>query len=134
MVTEYSRNAVFDAIVKAVISEYPNAYCATRLERVPQSFPAVYVLDRRERVANAASLDGTDNQERSALTIQIFTDDTEGAEGVAYSVLSLVHDRLKELMYIFDYNSPEQNTDPAIFRLIAEYHRVIGDLDVFETE
>ena len=128
----YTRNAVYDSVVKAITAEFPNCYCTSRNVGKPTSFPACYIREMdRSRPLRYTQLDFEDVQWESTFEIQIASDKHGTAASEAYKIMDVARSAFSSLYYReFTETSMDNGT---MFILIGRFRRVIGGGDIMPT-
>ena len=126
----YSKNAVYSRIKEAVLTVNEDAYCSSVVEPVPPKFPAVSINEvSNYENRNSVNLDFDDSQWTSTFQIQVFSNKANGGMSEAVSILDAVSAEFKRLYYIREFEQTVPNTDPNVYRLVAEYSRKVGSGD-----
>lgn len=132
MSQEYTRNAIYNYIVNAVLAEYPNAYCTSRLVPRPPLFPAVYIheIDRSRPVQNV-QLDFQDVQWESTFEVQVVSSKKNSAASEAYAIMDVARAAFNNLYY---REFSETNKDDSdTFAIFGRFRRIIGGGDTMPT-
>ena len=125
---KYSRNAVYNCIVNAILAEYPNAYCASRYIAKPSSFPTCYIHEiDNNRPIQYTQLDFEDVQWESAFEIQVVSNKANTASTEAYAIMAIAKEAFSKLYYreFSEANIYQGDT----FTVIGRFRRVIGGGD-----
>ena len=125
-----TKNQIYSTIVDAVQTAFPSAYCAGRLEPIPDHFPAVYI--RPIGISTPAeweTLEFDGSVWRPTFEIQIFSNKENDAGEEAYAIASTVSAVMKSMYFLCDLLEPIENIDPSVFRLVGRWHRLIGGAD-----
>lgn len=125
----FSRNAMYDYVCDKVLEAFPNAYCSSAYELVPESFPAVFIAEvNHHDVKDAIDLCGTDRQWKSTFQVQVFSNKKEKMSECV-EIVDVVREAFKTQMYNEDFEQTLPNIDPTIYRIVAEFSRTIGSGD-----
>lgn len=123
----FSVNGIYDYICKSVHAYNSDAYVTSRREPVPKAMPCVQIQQlNKMRPTNAMTLDLNDRQYLSTFEAQIYSNSKDSALSEAYGLEEVVESAFNELGYRVTFCQPIDNYDPAIYRLVARYERVIG--------
>ena len=122
----YTFNAIYTAIEEAVTTVESSAYCSTRYEPIPDSFPAVYVEEvSRVRTPSAITLDYTDDQNRVIHEVQVWSNLQNGARTQAYALMDAITAAYNGLFFRLTMMSPMPTTDRSIYRLVARFTKQV---------
>ena len=125
---KYSRNAVYNYIVNAVLAEYPNAYCTSRYIAKPPLFPTCYVHEiDNNRPLQYTQLDFEDVQWESAFEIQVVSTKSNTAATEAYAIMAVAKAAFAKLYYREFSETSVDNGD--MYTVIGRFRRVIGGAD-----
>ena len=130
-----TKNQIYTNIVDAVQTAFPSAYCAGKLEPVPNRFPAVYV--RPIGITTPAeweTLEFDGSVWRPTFEIQIFSYNENGSGEEAYAIAGVVSSAMQSMYFLCDMLEPIENIEPSVFRLVGRWHRLIGGADEFPSE
>ena len=128
----YTRNGVYDYVVKAVRAEYPSANCTSRYVPKPSAFPAVYIYEiDQSRPIQYTQLDFQDVQWESAFEIQVVSNKTNTAASEAYAIMDVARAAMNGLYYREVQTATIDNGND--FTVIARFRRVIGGGDEMPT-
>ena len=128
MSQEYTRNAIYNYIVNAILAKYPNAYCTSRLVPRPPQFPAVYIheIDRSRPLQNV-QLDFQDVQWESNFEVQVVSSKKNSAASEAYAIMDVAKAAFNKLYY---REFSETNKDDSdTFAIFGRFRRIIGGGD-----
>ena len=125
---KYTRNAVYNRIVNAILAEYPKAYCTSRYIPKPSTFPTCYIHEiDNNRPIQYTQLDFEDVQWESAFEIQVVSNKANTAASEAYAIMDIAKAAFSKLYYReFSETSVDQGD---LFTLIGRFRRVIGGGD-----
>ena len=123
---------IFTQLTDEIHNEYGNGV-SVMPERVakPASFPAVWCVETDTySQLRFSTLDFNDDQRRSVIEIQTFSNLSSGATAQAQNIMEFCEKVLKRFFYRMTTNSPVENlNDATIKRRIARFERVIGGGD-----
>jgi hypothetical protein len=125
----YTRTAVYDRVVDAILAEYPNAYCTSRYVLKQAKFPACYIheIDNSRPLQNV-QLDFQDVQWESVFEIQVVSTKAGSSAAEAYAIMELAKAEFTKLYY---REFSETNIDTGDkFTLVGRFRRIIGGGDV----
>lgn len=125
----YTRTAVYDRVIDAILAEYPNAYCTSRYVLKPAKFPACYIheIDNSRPLQNV-QLDFQDVQWESVFEIQVVSTKAGSSAAEAYAIMELAKAEFTKLYY---REFSETNIDTGDkFTLVGRFRRIIGGGDV----
>ena len=130
---KYTRNAVYNRIVNAILAEYPNAYCTSRYVAKPSTFPTCYIHEiDKNRPIQYTQLDFEDVQWESAFEIQVVSTKANTAASEAYAIMAIAEAEFGKLYYRL---ISETNVDQGdAFTIIGRFRRVIGGGDEMPTD
>lgn len=130
-----SRVDIYDYVEQRVNTENRPVYCSARLETVPESFPACYIVETQSNSqAMGYTLDFTDEQVRKDFEVQVFSAKQNGALAEIESIMADVRTAFRELYFIENFVGRVENADPTVMRTVGRFHRVIGGADQMPTE
>lgn len=122
-----SKNEIYTRIVNAVKAEFPSIYYAGQLEPIPSSFPAMFIRMIGKAVyANLETLAFDSQIFNGTWEIQVYSNKENDAGTEAYQIMDLVSATMQRLGFLCDMVQPMDNIDPAVFRIIGRWHRLIG--------
>ena len=126
-------NEIFNHIESEVNLESRPVYCASRLEPVPEEFPACYIVEndhypRRESITLAFG----DEQVERHFEVHVHSNLINGALAQAYDIMGDVETAFRELYFIETYCGQTNNLDPTVVHLVARFSRIIGGADSIE--
>lgn len=128
-----SKNQIYTNIVNAVTDAFPTAYCAGRIEPIPDHFPAVYARMIGFSIpVNSVSLTFDSHLERPTYEVQVFSAKENDAGQEAYDIMRVVGSVMASMGFLCDMVEPIDNIDPTVFRIVGRWHRIIGDGDTVE--
>lgn len=125
---EYSRNAVYDKVATAINSQFEDAYCTSRYEPIPASFPCCYIHEiDNSRPIEYTQLDFEDVQWESAFEIQVTSVKANTALTEAYAIMQIANNTFNKLYYRrFSQTSLDLG---GTFTIIGRFRRIIGGGD-----
>jgi hypothetical protein len=130
-----TNNQIYTEIADAVTTAFPSAYCSSRIEPIPDHFPAVYIRMIGYTIPQETySLNFDGHAERPTLEVQIFSNKENGALSEAYAIMEVVKSAMTGMYFLCDFIEPIDNIDPSVFRLASRWHRIIGDGEVLPDE
>ena len=130
-----SRVDIYDYVEQRVNTENRPVYCSSRLETVPEFFPACYIVETQSNSqAMDYTLDFTDEQVRKDFEVQVFSAKQNGALAETESIMADVRTAMRELYFIENFVGRIENADPTVMRMVGRFHRVIGGADQMPTE
>lgn len=130
-----SRVDIYDYVEARVNTENRPVYCSARLETVPESFPACYIVETQgNSQAMDYTLDFTDEQVRRDFEVQVFSAKQNGALEEAESIMDDVRTAFRTIYFIENFVGRIDNIDPTVVRLVGRFHRVIGASDQMPVE
>lgn len=125
---QYSRNAIYTAVVNAIRADFPDAYCTSRMVAAPAKFPAILIheIDRNRPIRNI-QLDFEDVQHESTFEVQVISNKANTAATEAYDIMELARSAMNNL-YFREFS--ETNVDRGdTFTIIGRFRRIIGGGD-----
>lgn len=125
---QYSRNAIYTAVVNAIRADFPDAYCTSRMVAAPAKFPAILIheIDRNRPIRNI-QLDFEDVQHESTFEVQVISNQANTAATEAYDIMELARSAMNNL-YFREFS--ETNVDRGdTFTIIGRFRRIIGGGD-----
>lgn len=132
MITE---NEILTRVANAVDALGLNAYCTSVYEPFPPHFPCVYArMTDKYPVRRHIDLDYTDNQNNVTFTAEVFVQKTDGGKEKADAIMDTITDAFRRMYFIPTMRSPVDNGDPAIYRIMSRYRRVIASGDILPPE
>ena len=129
---EYTRNAVYNKVATAINAQFEDAYCTSRYEPVPASFPSCYIHEiDNSRPIEYMQLDFEDVQWESAFEIQVSSVKAHTAVTEAYAIMQIADNAFNKLYYRrFSQTSLDLGDR---FTIISRYRRHIGGGDTMLT-
>ena len=130
-----TKNEVFSKIETAITTSYPSAYCTSERINAPDTFPCVWIVEIDTYPEyNALTLDYSDDQRRSDIEIQAFSDDRTDATGEVEAIINLAISTMRTMGYRCLSSRPLENgPDAYIKRHVARFTRFIGSGDTLPT-
>ena len=130
-----TRNKIYTFVEGRVKDFNSKIYCASKLEPVPQSFPACFICEasHNER-ASAITLDRDDEQREVTFEVQVCSTKVNGAASECYEIIDIVEAAFKALAFLEISCSVVDNIDPAVTRVVARFTRLICALDPMPVE
>ena len=126
-----SRIDIYDYVASAVDTVARPVYCNARLEVVPESFPACYIVETGSSSEGVNyTLDFTDEQVRRDFEVQVFSNLENEALSQAESIMDDVRAAFRRLYFIESFVGKIDNIDPTVVRMVGRFHRVIGGNDL----
>lgn len=124
----YTRNAIYTALVSAIQASHPTAFCTSRLVPKPSQFPACYIHEiDRNRPQRNVQLDYDDVQWESVFEVQVASNKPNEASSEAFAIMETVRDAFNNLYY---REFSETNIDRSdSFTVIGRFRRIIGGGD-----
>lgn len=126
-----SKNAVFARVKTAITTTYTDALVVSERLYAPSIFPCVWFVEidiHPER--SSLTLNYSDEQKRSTIEIQAFSNDIADATGEAENIIAIATAKMKECGYRCTTSFPLDNgQDTSIKRHVARYTRFIGSGD-----
>lgn len=117
------RKLIYNAIARAINSQFPNVYVSQRYELVPKSVPAVFIEQiSKVRTRGYATLDNSDDQYRIAFEVQVYANTL--AEG--YDIMDCVENAFKSIAFFEEMCMPVENANLAMFRMVARFSAQLG--------
>lgn len=128
----YTRNAVYTRVRKAIMGEFPRASCTSRFVPKPSYFPACYIHEiDYNRPRQYTQLDYEDIQWESVFEIQIVSNQADTASTEAYEIMEVAKAAFNGLYYREFSETTIDSGDK--FTVIGRFRRVIGGGDVMPT-
>ena len=129
---EYTRNAVYNKVATAINAQFEDAYCTSRYEPIPSSFPSCYIHEiDNSRPIEYTQLDFEDVQWESAFEIQVTSVKANTALTEAHVIMKIADNAFNKLYYRrFSQTSVDLGDR---FTLIGRYRRHIGGGDTLST-
>lgn len=130
-----TKNAIFTRVKTAITAEYSDAYCTSERLYTQTKFPCVSIVEiDTYPEKSSTALDFADEQRRSDLEIQAYSNKQSGAANEAANIISVATAELRHLGYRCTMSAPIDNgADTAIKRHVARYTRYIGGGDTLPT-
>ena len=123
---KFTRHEVYNYIYEQVNTTSRPVYITGRIEPIPPSFPAIYLVQlSTEDYAPALNLLSTDSARRVVWEAQIFTNKTTGAVDEAHEIMEDVSAAFKNIGFQLTYCYPVENADPSIYRLVMRVERLV---------
>ena len=121
---------IYDYVEAEVNTEDRPVYCASRLEPVPQSFPACYItaMDTHALSQNY-TLAYDDEQAHFDMEVHVFTNEENGALYAANLIMDDVRTAFRKLYFKESFVGETANIDPTIVHLVGRFSRNIGGAD-----
>lgn len=120
---------VYDAVARAVLEEYPDAFTSSTYVPAPASFPAVSLMEIAS-VTNTASLDSSGRELMTDLTfeVSVCTNLKVGAKEQARKIARLVDGVMLPMNMTRTYSSQVTNSaDSSVYRHTARYVCTAGE-------
>lgn len=125
-----SRIDIYNYVASAVDTTERPVYCNARLEVVPESFPACYIVETGGAAEQQNyTLDFKDEQVRRDFEVQVFSNLENGGLVEAETIMDDVRAAFRRLYFIENFVGKTDNIDPALVRIVGRFHRVIGGDD-----
>lgn len=126
-------NEIYNYIESQVNTVSRPVYCASRLEPVPEEFPACYIVEndhfpRRDSI----TLSYQDEQVERHFEVHVHSNLVNGALAQAHEIMSDVEAAFRELYFIETYCGQTNNIDPTVVHIVARFSRIIGGADTIE--
>ncbi len=121
---------IYDYVEQRVNTENRPVYCASRIEPVPQSFPACYitVMDDHSLSWNY-TLAYDDEQTEMTFEVHVFTNEQNGALYSANLIMADVRTAFRNLYFKESFVGETGNIDPTIVHMVGRFSRKIGGAD-----
>lgn len=124
-----SRNQIYDE-VSTEVSASRDVYCASRLEPVPESFPACFITEISHYPSRRnVELQHEDEQLVRDYEVHTFSNLQNDALSEAYEVMADAESSMKRLGFIETYCGQTANIDATVVHVVARFTRVFGDAD-----
>lgn len=125
-----TRDEIYDFTTQRVDLPTRHVYCASRLEPIPEEFPACYIteINHRPRQANV-TLAFDDEQLVRDFEVHVFSNLQNGALSEAYDIMGDAEAAFRELYFLETYCGQTNNIDPTVVHLVARFTRFIGGAD-----
>ena len=125
-----TRDEIYNYVESQVNISGRPVYCASRLEPVPEFFPACFITEndhfpRRDAIA----LDFSDEQVERHFEVHVHSNLVNGALSEAHDIMSDVEAAFREMYFIETYCGQTNNLDPTVVHLVARFTRLIGGAD-----
>lgn len=125
-----TRNKIYSYVEARVKDHGADIYCAGKLEPIPSSFPACFIEEaQHNQRSSAVTLDHDDEQLDVTYEVQVCSNRVNGALSECYDIMGVVEAAFKTLAFVEISCSPVDNIDPAVYRLVARFTRLICALD-----
>ena len=120
-------NIVFNTVATSLRTEFSGIFVSGENIAAPSSFPAVTIVEMDNSVYDR-SVDSSSSENHVTLMYQceVYSNKTSGRKAEAKSIMDTIDDEMTTLGFIRLSNSPMQNMDPSIYRLVARYKAVVG--------
>lgn len=119
-----SSNQIYTFIRGKLLAKYPDIYITSFLEPIPKTFPAVMLrLSGDPTPVSGMTLDGDDEIHRFTFEVHVVVN---GTLYTAYEIMNEVEAAFKELKFRKSQSSPVNNSDILVFRLRANFTRLVG--------
>lgn len=123
-------NQIYDYVEGQVNLVNRPVYCASRLEPIPESFPACFIVENDHFPRRSAiDLDFTDENVERHFEVHVHSNLDNGALAQAHDIMSDVEAAFRELYFIETYAGQTNNIDPTVVHLVARFQRFIGGAD-----
>ena len=123
----YSRKGIYTAVRNAIKAAYPNTNVTGTYVPIPSSFPTVFIREIGHFTPpNVVSFTNADDMHESTFEVQVWTKaDTKMDD--AYKILDVAKTAFKSLYFVqTSENVVDDGTNSSLFRLTANFRRVIG--------
>lgn len=121
---------IYDYVEAQVNTENRPVYCATRLEPVPQSFPACYITVMDDHASSYNyTLAFDDEQTEMTFEVHVFTNEENGALYAANLIMADVRTAFRNLFFKESFVGETGNIDPTIVHMVGRFSRHIGGAD-----
>ena len=119
---------IFNRIAERLLIEYDNIFVSSEYVAVPPSFPAVSIeISDSYPERNGITLGFDDEQERFMITVNAYSDLSEGKTEQVRSIMKTVTAEMKQMYFTKTTQIPVPNAqDRSIYRETARYTRIIG--------
>lgn len=123
-------NQIYSYVEAQVNLNNRPVYCASRLEPIPESFPACFIVENDHFPRRSAiDLGFEDEQVERHFEVHVHSNLVNGALAQAHEILSDAEAAFRELYFIETYAGQTNNIDPTIVHLVARFTRFIGSGD-----
>lgn len=133
--SNYSENAIYNAIADGINERVPNCKCYSRYTERIESFPAafIYPLDITEP-QRYRTLAGDSRAFRWTFEIQLFSNIRNGAKAEVYEMLNGAADAFHPMHFriVSARHIPGDTND--IYRYVVRIDRIIGEADEMPTQ
>ena len=119
---------VFDAVAKAVLAEFPNAYLVDENISVPPSLPCVCFVER-DNSANIATLDSSDNENHARIMFEldVYSGKLNDRKREARQIAAIADNKLQKLGFVRMMLSPVENIlDSSVYRIKGRYQAIVS--------
>lgn len=128
-----TRNDVYSYIEERVNLPSRKVYCASRLEPVPDEFPACYITEiNRMQDRNAIDMQFSDEQRVLTYEVHVYSNLLNGALSEANAIMEDAESAFKSIYFIETYRGQVNNLDPTILHLAARFTRTVGGADTID--
>lgn len=126
-----TKNAVLTRVKAAVTAEYSNIQVCSERVYAPSSFPCLWFVEIDTHPEKSQlTLNYSDDQRRSTIELQAFSNDRNDATGQAENIIAIATAKMKECGYRCTISFPLDNgQDTNIKRHVARFTRFIGSGD-----
>lgn len=129
-----TRDAVIDAVYRAVTADTATALVTSQKLRVASLFPAVEIRQiGKTTTRTAIPLDFLDTPHTLDFEAQVFTDDASGGLTNALRIMEIIENTMFGLYFRETMNNEVENQDPEISRVVARFSRQVCDGDAIPT-
>ena len=114
-------------LARLVLADYPEAYISNEYTPVPGSFPALFVLESSNVLANRLQT-SSDEEEGASLTytIEVAHPSAKDGKATCKAILGTIDDRMRMRNMTRTMCEPVKNAEnPSIYRMIARYTGIV---------
>lgn len=125
-----SKNAVYTRVAQAIKASYSTAYVSSKRSRTPSAFPAVWIVEADTHPdLRSTTLDLSDSQRISMFEVQAFSNDQDQSVTQVDGIMAIAEQTFRSVGYVKLSQTPVDNVDETIYRVVARYRRIIGGGD-----
>ena len=120
---------IFDKVARAVMDEFPEAFCSSVHVQAPASFPAVFVRE----ISNVTATDRLDSDQREKASfvsyqVDVYSNLRLGARTQAKKISQLVDGLLVSMNFNRTYSAPTENpADSEVYRITMRYTALVDE-------
>lgn len=118
---------LYDAVARAVLAEYPDAYVSGEHVIAPSSFPAVSIVETSNTTLESANDSSEADVAHSIVyTVDAYSNSSSDSKAQCKSILAIVGDAMSRRNLSCIMARPMDNAaDPSIYRMTARYAGVL---------